>query len=54
MLNQGGRMDRTAVADEVVRPPASVEDYNEMGRQISAAEIAAVEAADLAFVPPKD
>jgi hypothetical protein len=47
-------MDQTAVADEVVRPPASVEDYNELGRHFSADEIAAVEAAGLAFEPPED
>jgi hypothetical protein len=47
-------VDRNRVADEVVRPRASVEDYNEMGRRISAEEIAAAEAADLAFEPPED
>lgn len=35
-------------------PPASVEDYNEMGLRISAEEIAAVEAEGLAFQPPED
>ena len=35
-------------------PPASVEDYNEMGLRISAEEIAAVEAEGLAFQPPAD
>lgn len=47
-------MERTVVADEVGLPPASVEDYNEMGRHIGADEIAAVEAADLAFEAPED
>jgi hypothetical protein len=36
------------------RPPASVEDYNEMGQLIPAEEIAAVEAESLAFHPPED
>jgi hypothetical protein len=47
-------MERTVVADEVGLPPASIEDYNEMGRQITADEIAAVAAADLAFEVPED
>ena len=47
-------MERTVVAGEVGLPPASVEDYNEMGWHITADEIAAVEAADLAFEVPED
>jgi len=51
---QGGPMERTVVADQVGLPPASIEDYNEMGRRITADEIAAVEAADLTFEVPED
>jgi len=47
-------MEPTVAVDEVRLPPASVEDYNEMGRHIGADEVAAVEAADLAFDPPED
>lgn len=47
-------MERRVVADEVGLPQASVEDYNEMGRHISAGEVAAAEAADLTFEPPED
>lgn len=35
-------------------PPASIEDYNELGLRISPEEIAAVEAEGLAFQPPDD
>jgi hypothetical protein len=47
-------MERTVVVDEVGLPPASVEDYNEMGRHVGPDEVAAVEAADLAFAAPDD
>ena len=33
-------------------PPASIDDYNEMGLRISPEEIAAVEAEGFAFQPP--
>jgi hypothetical protein len=36
------------------RPPASVEDYNEIGREIPEEDVAAVEAAALQWVPPAD
>ena len=34
--------------------PATVDDYNEMGRAVTEEELAAVEAAALAWSPPED
>jgi hypothetical protein len=36
------------------RPPASIEDYNEIGREIAEEDVAAVEAAALEWAPPSD
>jgi hypothetical protein len=47
-------MERSPVDHEVRFPPATVEDYNEMGKQVPAEEIAAAEAEARAFQPPKD
>lgn len=47
-------MERSPINEDVVLQPATVEDYNEMGRRISTEEIAAVEAESLAFKPPED
>ncbi len=40
--------------DVVERPPASVDDYNEIGREIPVEDVAAVEAAALQWAPPAD
>ena len=47
-------MERSPIGGQAQLPPASVDDYNEMGCHISAEEIAAVEAEGLAFQPPED
>ncbi len=36
------------------RPPASVDDYNEIGRDIPEDDVAAIEAAALQWAPPGD
>ena len=36
------------------RPPASVDDYNEIGRDVPEDDVAAVEAAALEWAPPGD
>jgi hypothetical protein len=40
--------------DLTERPPASVEDYNQIGREIPEEDVAAVEAAALQWAPPAD
>ena len=40
--------------DVAERPPASVDDYNEIGRDVPDDELAAVEAAALEWAPPRD
>ncbi len=47
-------MERSPTGDEIILPPATVEDYNEIGRHVSADEIAAAEEEALAFQPPED
>ena len=36
------------------RPPASLDDYNEIGRDVPEDDVAAVEAAALEWAPPGD
>ena len=43
-----------AATDQGERPPASVDDYNHIGREVPEPEIAAVEAAALEWSPPED
>jgi len=43
-----------ATSDVVERPPASVDEYNRMGREVREDELAAVEAAALEWSPPED
>jgi hypothetical protein len=40
--------------DLTERPPASVVDYNQIGREIPEEDVAAVEAAALQWAPPAD
>ncbi len=40
--------------DLTERPPASVDDYNEIGREIPEDDVAAVEAAALEWAAPAD
>jgi hypothetical protein len=40
--------------DIAERPPASVDDYNEIGRDMPEEDVAAVEAAALWWAPPAD
>jgi hypothetical protein len=40
--------------DLTERPPASVDDYDEMGREVPEEDVAAVEAAALQWSPPAD
>ncbi|HEX2041396.1 MAG TPA: hypothetical protein VHF24_02055 [Acidimicrobiales bacterium] len=40
--------------DLTERPPASIDDYNEIGREIPEEDVAAVEAAALQWAPPAD
>lgn len=42
------------VTDIAERPPASVEEYNRIGREVSEDEVAAVEAAAQEWSPPED
>ncbi len=40
--------------DLTERPPASADDYNEIGRDVPEDDVAAVEAAALEWAPPGD